>query len=98
MPLEYVFGYIYILEERPNHIISVNALSKEDVVEHLKYLTDEDFGYDAEAWRNYFKQYDLWTDEGLKAAIKGKIKRAKEKAQEDGKQKGVDGDFKSNEE
>lgn len=79
MPLEYVFGYIFILEEKPNHIISVDALSKEDVIKHLKYLTDEDFGYDAAARRNYFQQHDLWTDSGLKAALKGKIRSGRER-------------------
>lgn len=56
--------------------VSKHSLSKEDAYRILKEMTEEDFGYDVEAWENYFEQYDLGTMEGFKVVFKGQVKIA----------------------
>lgn len=69
--------FIRVLEGTANEPMT-RSFTKEGVLNFLKELTDEDFGYDGQAWRNYFRQYDLWSFEEAEVALKGRFRRQRE--------------------
>ncbi len=78
MAVRHIYAYIGVLAGESTHFLADGVLSKEQKLSYLKEMTDEDFGYDAKAWEDYFDQYDLYTLEGIRAAFKGKKRREKE--------------------
>lgn len=56
--------------------MSSKRMSKEQAYERLKKLTKEDFGYDIEAWKEYFDQHDYYTSfKGMPKYNLGKSKK-----------------------
>ncbi len=55
-------------------------MTKEEALEQLKFITEEDFGYDAAAWKKYFKETGLLT--AMEKAAKIKKERRERRRQE----------------
>lgn len=69
-----VIGLLGLLEGKSGTWYTSRSISKEQAYKMLRQKTEEDFGYDVKAWREYFEQFDINTVDGYRAAFKGEVK------------------------
>ncbi|GEM_PF-4546047 len=75
---EQIAAYIYLLEGESSYLFSSEVISKQMAYETLKEWTDEDYGYDTEAWEEYFSRFDLDSIDQMMIAFKGRTRRIEE--------------------
>lgn len=75
---EEIYSYISLLQGESTHLLKSEVFSKEMAYETLTEWTDEDFGYDTEAWEKYFSQFDLDNVDETLTALKGRVRKIKE--------------------
>jgi len=53
-----IYQLLSSLKGNPLRVAAKDISTKEGAYEELKLLTQEDFGYDVDAWRKYFNEND----------------------------------------